>query len=65
MKHILRLLAGVFLSSCLWIQGATADGIIAMPELKTGKMGGVEHPSTAELLAMHQSPYILHARGGS
>ena len=64
MKNMLRVMAGGLLTSCLWIHGATAGGIIAIPELKTEKMGGVDHPSKAELLAMHQSPYILHARGG-
>ena len=32
--------------------------------VSTDQMGGVPVPSKDELLAMHDSPYILHARGG-
>ena len=35
-----------------------------IPELKTGTMGGVPNPSAGDLLAMHGSPYILHAVDG-
>ena len=34
------------------------------PLLATGTMGGVENPTKSELLKMHKSQYILHARGG-
>lgn len=34
------------------------------PSLETGIMGGVANPSKKQLLAMHKSQYILHARDG-
>ena len=37
---------------------------IPLPNLKTGTMGGVPNPSAGDLLAMHESPYILHAVDG-
>ena len=34
------------------------------PKLETGTMGGVDNPTKDQLLRMHKSQYIFHARGG-
>ncbi len=38
--------------------------IIAEPDVKTDRLGGVDVPSAEVLKKMHESQYILHARGG-
>ena len=38
--------------------------VITRPTVQTARMGGVEVPGKAQLLAMHRSQYILRAAGG-
>ena len=37
--------------------------IMVKPSLKTARLGGVDVPSADVLKKMHDSSYILHARG--
>ena len=39
--------------------------MIPMPELKTGRLDGVDIPSAKELLAMREDSCILRARDGA
>ena len=63
-----NMIASMTVVVMLSLASARADEVGAMkypiPNLKTSTMGRVPNPSEADLLRMHQSPYILHARDG-
>lgn len=67
MNTVLRLVGMVLVAG--GGQLATAEKqsqrpVYRKPALKTGTRGGVENPTKEQLLAMHKSQYILHARDG-
>ena len=63
-----NMIASMTVVVMLSLASARADEVGAMkfpiPNLKTSTMGRVPNASEADLLRMHQSPYILHARDG-
>ena len=69
MKTLSVFVSAVFFITVIIVVSAPAEQpqrlkVHRKPKLQTGTMGGVDNPTKSQLLEMHKSQYILHARGG-